>query len=76
MGLESIDDLINDLDQALQNACKVVIAITSNAVIHIVCMCCAKVSLRLRSTGSWKPFCGPQKLCSDSIKTTRYVIID
>ena len=26
--------------------------------------------------GSWKPFRGPQKLCSDSIKTTRYVIID
>ena len=33
-------------------------------------------ALRLRSTGSWKPFRGPQKLCSDSIKTMRYVIID
>ena len=33
-------------------------------------------TLRLRSTGSWKLFRGPQKLCFDSIKTTRYVIID
>ena len=32
--------------------------------------------LRLRYTGSWKPFHDPQKFAFDSIKTTHYVIID